>query len=43
MPSFDIEIGYNSVENCFLKYLVVTCGNVLKMIQICTCFTENLW
>ena len=40
--SIDIGIGYNSVENCFLKNLILTRGNALKMIQIGTCFFENV-
>ena len=32
IPSIDIGIGYNYLENCFLKNCLVTCGNVLKMI-----------
>ena len=43
ISSIAIGIGYNSVDNCFLKNLMVTCDNALKMIQIYTCFIENVW
>ena len=43
ISSIAIGIGYNSIDNCFLKSLMVIFDNALKMMQIYTCFTENVW
>ena len=33
IPSIFIGIGYNSAENYFLKNLMITCGNALKICK----------